>query len=99
MADLETRVTTLEERFADWERVLSSGDPVGNAQRVLSQRRAKLAEVNDPANLTEAAIQEISGDDGSDTAENSANRDVADALHDAKTDAKPKRKRAAAKAK
>jgi hypothetical protein len=92
-SDLEKRVTELEGKFSEWEGVLGSGDPVGNAQRVLSQRKAKLAEVPDPAKLTEAKIKEISGDDGSDDAENSANKDVAEGLKEDKALAKKGEKR------
>ena len=48
----------------------------------------KLAEVNDPANLSAAKIQEISGDDGTNDRENSANQDVAEHLKDTKAEAK-----------
>lgn len=48
----------------------------------------KLAEVNDPAHLTDAKIQEISGDDGTNEAHNTANQDVAEHLEDTKAEAK-----------
>lgn len=92
--DLEARVAELEGKFSEWEGVLGSGDPVGNAQRLLSQRGAKLAEVQNPAKLTEKKIDEISGDDGSDDAENKANKDVADGLREDKALAKKGEKRA-----
>lgn len=83
------RLDALEQRMDEWESALGSGDPLGAAQRLVANRKAKLAEVNDPAKLTTAKIQEISGDDGTDTAENSANKDVAEGLKQAKADAKP----------
>jgi hypothetical protein len=48
----------------------------------------KLAEVQRPADLTDAKIREISGDDGSDDAENSANKDVSEALKQERAEAK-----------
>jgi hypothetical protein len=60
-------------------------DAAGNTS---DQPVTKLAEVNDPAKLTEAKIAEISGDDGTNDRENSANQDVADHLRDTKAEAK-----------
>ena len=66
LAELEKRVEALEEAAA-------SGDPH-------HFHRSKLAEVEHPRKLTDAKIKEISGDDGSDDPENSANKDVAEGL-------------------
>jgi hypothetical protein len=44
------------------------------------ETHTKLADVQDPAKLTDAKIAAISGDDGSDDAENSANKDAAEAM-------------------
>lgn len=49
---------------------------------------AKLVEVANPAKLTNAKIQEISKDDGTDNPENSANKDVAEQLKQSRADAK-----------
>lgn len=92
-SDVEKRLSALEEKFGEWEGALGSGDPVGAAQRVLSQRKTKLAEVSDPAKLTTAHIKEISGDDGTDSDENSANRAVAEGLKEDKALAKKGEKR------
>lgn len=48
----------------------------------------KLAEVPDPAKVTDAKIQEITADDGTDTAENSANADAAETLKTQRKEAK-----------
>lgn len=79
-----TTIAELEERVAALEEAALSGDP----SQFYRNKQAKLAEVNDPKKLTDAKIQEISGDDGSDDPENSANKDVAEQL---------KQERAAAK--
>lgn len=50
----------------------------------------KLAEVQNPAKLTDKKIKEISGDDGSDDAENSANKDAAEAMKQDRKAAKAK---------
>lgn len=50
----------------------------------------KLTHVDDPSDLTAAKIDEISGDNGTDDRENSANQDVADHLRATKADAKSK---------
>jgi hypothetical protein len=89
-ADLEARIASLEERYGELEGALTSGDPLGAAQRLVGQRKAKLAEVQNPAKLTDAKIQEISGDDGSDDPENSANKDVAEGLKEQRSAAKKK---------
>lgn len=78
VADLEKRVEALE-TFA------RSGDP---HSFINGERKAKLAEVQQPAKLTNAKIAEISGDDGTDEAENSANKDVAEQLRQERADAK-----------
>lgn len=51
----------------------------------------KLAQVQNPAKLTDAKIKDISGDDGSDEAENSANKDVAEKLKEDRKEAKAKK--------
>jgi len=60
-------------------------DAAGNQT---SEPVTKLAEVEHPEKLTDAKIQEISGDDGTDEAENSANKDVAEALRQDRAEAK-----------
>lgn len=77
IAELETRVKALED-------AAMSGDP----SQYYRNHQTKLAEVNDPKKLTDAKIQEISGDDGSDDPENSANKDVAEQLRQERADAK-----------
>jgi hypothetical protein len=52
------------------------------------ETHTKLADVQRPAELTDAKIKEISGDDGSNDAENSANKDVTEALKQKREDAK-----------
>ena len=71
----------LEARIAKLEEAAMSGDPH-------FYHRASLAEVPNPAKLTDAKIKEISADDGTDTAENSANRDVANQLKEQRATAK-----------
>ncbi len=90
MADksLEDRVSALESRLDEFDTAATSGDPLGAFQRLSTGRKARLAEVQNPAKLTDAKIQEISGDDGSDDPENAANRDVAEGLKEARTEAK-----------
>ena len=78
LSDLEARVTALEEAAL-------SGDP---SHFYRNQKKTSLAEVQEPRKLTDEKIAEISGDDGSDTAENSANKDVAEGLKEARADAK-----------
>jgi hypothetical protein len=56
--------------------------------RTGDETHTKLADVQNPAKLTNAKIKEISGDDGSDDAENSANKDVAEALKQERAEAK-----------
>lgn len=53
-----------------------------------AEQGTKLAQVNDPAKLTDAKIKEITADDGSDDAENTANKDAAETLKQAKSEAK-----------
>lgn len=85
---LTKRVEALEADMEALRNAMSSGDPLGAMQRTLiNQRATKLAEVNNPKDLTSEKIQEISGDDGSDDAENSANRDVAEQLKEQKAEA------------
>lgn len=48
----------------------------------------KLAQVADPAKLTDKKIKEISGDDGSEDPENAANRDAAEAMKQNRAEAK-----------
>ena len=83
---VEKRLSDLEVKFAEWESALGSGDPVGAAQRVLMNRRASLVE--EPEKMTTAEIKEASADDGTDTPENSANKDMADGLKEAKAGSK-----------
>lgn len=52
------------------------------------QDGTRLAHVDDPATLTPGDIDDIAKDDGTDTAENSANADAAETLKQAKADAK-----------
>lgn len=52
------------------------------------EQGTKLAQVDNPAKLTDAKIKEISGDDGSDDAENSANKDAAEAMKQDRAEAK-----------
>lgn len=77
ISDLEARVTALEEAAL-------SGDP----SHFYRNKKASVAEVQEPRKLTDEKIKEISGDDGTDTAENSANKDVAEGLKEARADAK-----------
>ena len=79
---VEKRLTELEKKFAQWEKAAGSGDPVGAFQRVMVDRKASLIE--DPENMTNAEIKEATADDGTDTAENSANKDAAESLRKAK---------------
>jgi len=67
--------------------VLTSGDPLGAAQRLSQGRKARLV-TQDPKTMTEAKIKEVSADDGTDDPENSANKDVGEGLRQAKADAK-----------
>lgn len=79
---IEKRLTALEEKFAEWEKAAGSGDPLGAFQRVMSNRKASLIE--DPETMTNAEIKEVTADDGTDTAKNSANKDAANSLRKAK---------------
>lgn len=88
--ELEARVGALEEQMKELHNVFGSGDPVGEAQRVIGRRKAALAAVNNPAKLTDAKIKEIAADDGTDSDENSANRQVTEALKADRAQAKTK---------
>lgn len=77
-----TTIAELEARVAKLEEAAMSGDPHHY------HREAKLAEVNEPRKLTDEKVKEISGDDGTDEPENSANKDVAEQLKQARADAK-----------
>lgn len=79
---IEKRLTALEEKFGEWEKAAGSGDPLGAFQRILSNRKASLVE--NPEQMTEAEIKEATADDGTDSAENSANKDAAEGLREAK---------------
>jgi hypothetical protein len=50
----------------------------------------KLAQVENPAKLTDKEIKRISGDDGSDDPENTANADAAEAMKQDRAEAKGK---------
>lgn len=52
------------------------------------ERVTELAHVDEPAKLTEAQIKDITADDGTESAENTANSDAADHLRDTKAEAK-----------
>lgn len=60
------------------------------ADKPADEQGTKLADVPNPAKLTDAKIREISGDDGSDDAENSANKDAAEAMKQDRAAAKDK---------
>lgn len=60
-------------------------DAAGNKT---SEPVTKLVEIEHPEKLTNAEIKGISGDDGTDEAENSANRDVAEGLRKDRAEAK-----------
>lgn len=79
---IEKRLTALEEKFAEWEKAAGSGDPVGAFQRVMVDRKASLIE--NPERMTNAEIDEATANDGTDSAENSANKDAAASLKEAK---------------
>lgn len=88
---IEKRLTELEKKFAEWEKAAGSGDPVGAFQRVMVDRKASLIE--DPETMTNAEITEATADDGTNSKENSANRDAAEGLREAKRAAQPKAKK------
>jgi hypothetical protein len=83
---IEKRLTALEEKFGEWEKAAGSGDPVGAFQRVMVDRKASLIE--NPETMTNAEIDNVTANDGTDSAENSANKDAAESLK--KVNMKPK---------